>query len=440
MLTEEVLEKIREWNPKRLVVAFSGGMDSHALLHAVVTGHPGIPVHALHVNHGINPHAAGWQAHCESVCKAMDVGYTAIGVSVVPGPGVEERARDARYEAFVDFLEADDLLLLGHHADDQVETVLLTLFRGSNRPGVSGMPVERPVGKATLLRPLLAVGRETIRTYAVQHGLAWIEDQSNDDEDLNRNYIRHSVLPVIRERWPDVGKALLNALDRDSEFIQLIDIIGENDLSPLLSSRGGVSVTGLKSLQPVRRKNLLRYWVECLQLPIPGEAVLSAGLDSILGAGEDSAPLVTWQGVCLRRADGELFLTRPLADCDPDAVLTFPGDEVIDTGLGELSANVVKGRGLHVSSLDEVTVRFRRGGERIRLGRNRTLKNVFQESATPSWLRDCVPLVYKGDELVAIAGLPDWCIAMRIASGYEASRSEQGFEISFRVPGHPYTR
>ena len=440
MLTEKAINDICASGARRLIVAFSGGMDSHALLHALVHSDIETPVHAVHINHGISPYANQWQAHCEDVCRKLGVAETSICVSVTPGAGVEERARDARYEAFNGFLQSDDLLLLAHHADDQVETALLTLLRGSGRPGLSGMPSQRKIGRARLLRPMLDLRREQIEAYAVAHDLSWVVDHSNADEAMNRNYIRHRLLPVMKARWPDVSDTLLRRLDIDEEVSQLVDYTAENDLAPLLSKRGGVALAGLELLPPVRRKNLLRFWTGSLGLPVPGHGILDRELSTLIEASPDSAPLLTWQGVCLRRAGGELFLTSPLAPIDAGAEMTVGRPGVLETQAGLLSVEKVKGRGLCADDLSRLSVRFRRGGERIRLGKHRTLKNVFQQTQTPVWLRDRLPLVYEGDELIAVAGLPAWNIEMQTATDHRATGRETGYEFLFEVAGQPYSR
>ena len=434
-----MLSKIRQSGSTRLVVGFSGGIDSHVLLHVLARCELPGQLHALHVNHGLSPFAGQWQSHCEQVCKDLGVAFTAVMIEVSPGSGVEERARDARYQAFAGFLGKGDMLVLAHHGDDQVETALLTLFRGGNRPGLSGMPQERPMGAARLLRPLLDVDRARIEAYAVEHDLRWIVDQSNADTGMNRNYIRHRVLPVIRARWPDVSKTLRREIERDTALSQLIDNIGKNDIETILSEVGGVSVAQLKVLDPARRKNAVRFWISTFDLPVPGDALLSVELDAFLDAAQDAAPLLSWQGVCMRRAGDEVFITAVLPAFDNSMRLAFSRGNSVDTGIGMLVADRVKGRGLLARTLDEIEIRFRQGGEKIRLGRNRTLKNVFQEAGVPAWLRDCLPLIYIDEELVAVAGLPAWKVPTRIAAGHVAGEGQSGFEFRFAAPGQPYT-
>lgn len=438
MLKQQILSRIKDHDAGRLIVGFSGGMDSHALLHCLASEGLAPRMHALHVNHGLSPLASEWQAHCERVSARLGVAFTALCVDVAPGAGVEERARDARYEAFESFLEAGDLLLLAHHADDQVETLLMTLLRGGNGPGLSGMPRQRRIGRAHLFRPLLDVERDVIEQYAVSHDLTWVYDASNQDTGMTRNYVRHRLMPVIRARWPDAAGTLLKQLARTEEFSELVDYIGKTDLASLMSARGGVSAGGLAALPAARARNAVRSWAASFDLPLPGDAALSA-LPALLTAAEDAAPLLCWQGVCLRRAGGEVFMTAALADFDSTREFVFDGADVIDTGTGTLTARCVEGRGLLLDDVASIRVAFRQGGEKLRMGRNRTLKNVLQEAGVPAWLRERLPLIYQGDTLVAVAGLPAWNIDTRVAGRNVAKAGEKGFEFCFEVPGHPYT-
>jgi tRNA(Ile)-lysidine synthase len=438
MISEEMRARIDAHNPSRVVVAYSGGLDSHVLLHLAVNELPA-PVCALHVNHGLNPGADGWQEHCERTAEQLGIQLAASRVSVRTTGSIEENARDARYEVFGRFLAAGDLLLLAHHADDQIETAMLSLFRGTARPGVTAMPVERRIANSWLIRPLLDRRRAELEAYAKRHELRWIEDESNLDPGFDRNYIRHHVLDVIRGRWPEVDKALLSAVSRDEEFLQLIDSIAESDLVSLQGIDGGIALDRLVSLPVPRRHNLIRFWLARFSLPLPSSAMLTRGLDSMIEARDDATPLLSWQGICLRRFNGSLYLTEQLDDARIDEEYRLNPQKTV-LPIGELTAEFVKGRGISQSLTADGSVRFRKGGERLRLGaESRTLKNLFQEHGVPSWLRDHMPLIYVGDELVAVAGLPSWGIPMLTSGAAVVSGDEMGVEFSFSIPNQPYS-
>lgn len=442
MFSEEMLARLKRFNPARLVVGYSGGLDSHVLLH--LAKKTGYPVVALHINHGLAISADEWQAHVIATCDDLGVPVTCMKVDVSPQGNVEGNARDARYRAFETFLKKGDVMLLAHHADDQVESALMHLFRGSNRPGVAGMPVTRAIGCANLLRPLLQVTRASLLRYARDHELAWIDDTSNADTSFNRNFIRHELLPMVQTRWPAVREAVLQAIQRDEEVVQLIDYIGEKDLLALLDERGGVSIPELWALPVTRRRNVIRYWVHSFGLPLPGGAMLASELDTLKSSRQDASPLVTWQGVCLRRVGDHIFLTDQTPSVVPSVSYHFhSGDDHSVNELllpfGTITADPVKGKGLVVDRLDEIEIRFRTGGETLLRGNHRTLKNLFQESGVPAWLRDYLPLAFVGGELVAIVGLPTWQVPMLVAGGKSATPDQTGVELSFKMPNQPYS-
>lgn len=432
MLPSSAIERLNGLDVKRVVVAFSGGLDSTVLLHLVKGAGLTAPVHALHVNHGLNAEADHWQAHCERTCSALEVDFTAVKVSVNTQGSLEENARQARFAAFEKFLAPGDLLLLAHHLDDQIETLFFYLLRGNTLTGIRGMPAERPLGPGVLFRPLLDMPRSTLVRYAKQEALDWVEDASNTDLGLDRNYLRHQVIPRIRARWPDLDQTLSGALDRSEETLQLIDWLGEGDLAASLAADGGLPLEALGALPAARARNLLRYWIGQTAMVWPPAAVLAEAVDTLATADEDATPLVAWQALALRRFRDRIYLVRDLAGHDNTRSFTFTG-EALDVAGGTLSAEFVKGRGIAFDGAGELIVAFRRGGERIKLGRSRTLKNLFRELGVPPWLRDRLPLVYKDGELVAIAGLPAWKVPPVTARGWAVGEDETGLIFHFYI-------
>lgn len=438
LISNAALARIDALAPARLVVGFSGGVDSHVLLHELAASRFAGRLHALHINHGLSQESDGWQGHCESVCAALGVGFTAIRVEVAGGSGIEAKAREARYAAYREFLGTSDLLLLAHHVDDQVETALLGLMRGSGKPGLHGMPFERAIGDTRLLRPLLDVTREQIEAYATSHGLGWIEDASNQDTSFNRNYLRHEILPRLVSRWPDVNQTILAAIHRDRKFSQLIESIGDSDLDSLLLADGGILVAGFAGLPQPRRSNLVRTWLARFGLPMPGDAMLDNELAGLTDAREDAAPLLTWQGVCLRRYGEEIYLTDEVVE-PSGAPYLISGEAKIDIGAGEVIVRKVTGGGVALEKSSGLVIGFREGGEKLQLSHHRDVKKLLQELRVPPWLRPCLPLIFQGDSLVAIAGLPGWQVPMQVAAGYEPPADGQGLEIVLNIPNQPYS-
>lgn len=438
MLTLTTDNRLSHPDVKRLVIGYSGGLDSHVLLHLV--NHAGIRarVQALHINHCLSEDADAWQRHCEQVCNKHDMLLETIDVRVDTSRGsLEESARTARFDAFEKFLVEGDLLLLAHHLDDQIETLFFYLFRGSSIFGVKGMPRERVLGRGQLYRPLLNFSRDELLVYAEEHDLHWIEDASNTDVGLDRNYLRHQVIPVIKARWPNLDTVLSRAIERDAEITQLIDYYGDRELEMALTDDGGMPLDVVKEMSAPRFKNVVRSWVKRSNLPWPGDSVLEEGFDSLIKAEQDAMPLLTWHGVELHRFKDKLYLTRKLEGHDISQSVTLRPGETIKVAGGTLSAEKGEGRGLCIQDSRQLTVRFRQGGERIRLSKTRTLKNLYQEFSVPPWLRHRLPLIYLDEELVAVAGLPAWKVPMIVASAYVAPGDQDGWWFSFEIPDQP---
>jgi len=437
MFAEWAWKRIESIGPAKIVVGLSGGVDSVALLHMTVEGYGPRRVSAVHVHHGIAAEADDWQACCERHCRSLGVELVVRRVDVEVTGNLEANARRARYEAFESVLAPGDVLLLAHHSDDQVETILHNLFRGSARFGVTGMPAERRLGDAVLIRPLIESTREAIRQWAAARELEWIEDPANADESFTRNFLRHRLLPDVEQRWPNAGRALLEASRRDEEFRQVIDFAAEIDAHSVCDG-AGIRCEGLSRLPWPRQVNLLRYRLERLGLPQPGRDALARGLGDLLGARDDGEPLLTWQGVGLRRFQGRLFIVRePATNESIKGSVEIPAAGTVRFGSDELVVTPTTGYGVRQR---ENYVATTRGPEmEIRLRHRRPLKKLMQEMGVPPWLRDRIPIVCDGDVVVAIPGLPDWQVTPVIADGYAPAEGEAGVEMTFRTVGQPYS-
>lgn len=290
------------------VVCLSGGMDSMVLLHALLREAPRFHVArkqitALHVNHGISPNAYHWERFCRAACADLGIGFQArrIAVDRASADGLENAARRARYRAFA--AAKADKLLLAHHQDDQAETLLFNLLRGSGLRGAAGIPESRQ----QFLRPLLGVSRQAIDDYARHHDLSWVEDESNQDSAFSRNYIRHQVLPVLRRRFPSATETLANAAGRFSEALGLLDELAVQDFGSA-SPTFPVPVTRLKALSEPRARNLLRYLLAAAAVQIPSEERLREALRQLLNAGPDRHPAIRMGSRILRRRAGCVVL------------------------------------------------------------------------------------------------------------------------------------
>ena len=400
--------------PERLVIAYSGGLDSEVLLHclAALRGSFGANLLALHVDHGLQDQSQAWSERCASHAADLGVEFRALRVAVDTdsGQGTEAAAREARYAAFRAELKHGDWLLSAHHKDDQAETLLLNLLRGSGPAGLAGIGEVQPFGPAWLVRPLLSYSREELRQYAVAHNLEWIDDPSNEDRSFDRNYLRHEVFPVLQARWPDASSRLRQSALLAGEAALLLDQLADSDLRSLGARADRLSVTGLRALDEERQRNVLRYTVRELGLPpIPASALQSFVTD-LLPAREDAQPVVAWDGAEARRYRDQVYLLPQSAGSGSGHASRIEGGHAeLGPGLGLLRLEPGAGRGLSESTVGAgLEVRWRQGGEQIKpVGQAHTkkLKKLLQEEGIVPWMRDRLPLIYSNDRLVAVADL-----------------------------------
>jgi len=395
----------------RYLVAYSGGLDSHVLLHAL--SRLGIKLTALHVHHGLSPNAELWAEHCLAQSAALGVPCTVLRVQVAQGEGSgrEAAARSARYAALEQVLEEGEMLLTAHHRDDQAETLLLMLLRGAGVAGLAAMPPLRRFAAGWLARPLLDLPRDALLHYAQMHGLSWVDDESNFDTSLDRNYLRHELLPGLRRRWPAAGRALARSAAHLAEAKELLEELAVTDLNQTGGGRPGtLSVAALHGLSPPRRRNLLRHWLRGLGLPLPDAAHLHRIEQEVLPARPDAEPEVGWPGAEVRRYRDDLHAMPPLMPL-PAMELSWDTAQPLPLPDGRvLIAAAVTGTGLSAARCAGagITVRFRVGGECCapagRGGQRHELKKLFQEAGVPPWERKRVPLLFVDGVLAQVVG------------------------------------
>lgn len=427
---------------EKYLIAYSGGVDSHVLLHlcSQLKNSPNgfeQSFSAVYIDHGLSSNSKKWGRHCQHVCFELDIPLTIIEVDAhqKKGQSPEASARTARYQAFSQILEENECLLTAQHLDDQAETLLLQLLRGSGTRGLSSMPRSKPFAKGFLCRPILDYKKQDILEYARQHQLEWIEDESNLEQRFDRNYLRHSVLPLLEKRWPAVKDNFAKSAEVLAESQFLLDEIAESDIQALyfVNSNGlneqnklllEPTLKLLDTKQPARLNNLLRYWINLNQLPMPSKKVLEQVVHTVIQAREDAMPLVSWRRdafYCeVRRYQNKLYLldTFQSSEVDQNAErinqeypLTQEQDVVLGTTktrvrLSSIEDNFEKNGFDRQKLLSKpLSVRFRKGGERFRKnvdGHSHPLKHWFQEQGIPPWEREKMPLIFWGDELIQI--------------------------------------
>lgn len=422
-------------------VAYSGGVDSHVLLHAMIAraAAAGARLTAVHVDHRLQQQSGDWAVHCRDVCAELGVGFELLHVDARPQPGEspEAAARHARYQALAGWLPADAVLLTAQHRDDQAETLLLQLFRGAGPRGLAAMPDAAPLGNGRLLRPLLGATRAAILAYARHHRLRWVEDPSNSDTRYARNLLRRQLLPSIRQHWPGIDRVLARAAALQADQAELAAALAAIDLAhcTIAAHPAHLDAAALGTLDRARQRNLLRHWIDGKRLPLPALAVIDEIIDTAVAARLDATPLVRWPGAEVRRYRRRLYLSPPLEAFDAAQRFTWNLAETLELpGSGTLQAHAVTGRGLRIPPGNRLQARFRQGGERLqpagRAGRH-AVKKLFQEWQVPVWERARVPLLFSDGALVAVAG---YCIAQ----GFEAAPGEPGYEVHWQR-GEPRT-
>lgn len=382
------------------LVAYSGGVDSTVLLHALASLQDRFTakLKAVHINHGLQPEADNWAEHCADFCTEYGIEYHIFEVEVDRNiSSLEAAAREARYAAFSRLMEKGDILFSAHHLNDQAETMLLNMMRGSGLHGLAGMPRLRKFSLGLLFRPLLSNSRADLEAYAEQHGLLWVEDPTNAGTDFDRNYLRHNVLPMLEERWPAAIARIANSAALAGEAASLLDDEATTRLKPMIVSAGRINLTKLMQQPPKWHIPLLRHWLLLSKAPpLPGRQIIE--FIRQLGAAPDKQPAVEWHGWHLRRFSNVLYLGRQLQEIDPNYVETWDGNAPLKLpgNLGRLRLR--EGMGL------DLKVRFRREGDVMRFhGQQKTLKPIMHDLAIPPWLRGHIPLVICNHRVVSIA-------------------------------------
>lgn len=390
-----------------LVVGLSGGLDSSVLLAALARVAPALalPVRAVHVHHGLSPHADAWACQVAATCARAGVPLAICRVQVTREASLENAARAARHAAFAAELRDGEALLLAQHQDDQAETLLFRLLRGSGVTGLGAMrPVSRLDGPAgagiRCWRPWLALARADLLAYARGQGLAWIEDESNADTGLDRNFLRHEILPRLGRRWPSVSRTLAATATRLQEADDLLQALASELAAPALDAEGRLWLPPLLRQSAARQRLVLRYWLQLRGFRLPGAAVLERILADVLPAPADAMPFVAWPGAEVRRYREHLYVMAPLPPLP--AGWSSDWDGVVPLALPDGQWLWREGEGAPAVPW---RVRYRAGGERLRPApglTSRELRTWLQDQGVPPWQRERLPLVFAGDELIAV--------------------------------------
>ena len=416
MWTDDLRARMGANAPPALCVAFSGGPDSTALLHALAK----LPeacergLRALHVDHGLHADSAGWAKRCADFCESLAVPLAMVRVQVddARGEGIEAAARRARYAAFAANLDEGEWLVLGHHRDDQIETVLLKLLRGAGPEGLGGMRAVRPFARGQLWRPLLETTRASLRGYLADNALPCIDDPANADPRFARNVVRREILPRIAAQWPHAHTSILHAAQLCRTAADYIDASAQSALAGLRRDADTLDVAGWLALPEALHASVLDAWLHARGLSAPPDAPRAELAKQAANASEHTTPLVAWLGTEVRIWDGRLHATPTLELPAADWQAQWNGSPLaLPQGCGELRLEAIgpaSTQATHAPLDPPLTVRFRHGGERIKPAgdpHTRELRDLFQQARVPPWLRVRCPMICEDDALIAVGDL-----------------------------------
>lgn len=421
----------------RLIVAFSGGPDSTCLLHLLASMDSPRPLLAVHVDHGLDADSPRRAEAAADFAAGLGVEclHRRVAVSDRHGQGPEAAARQARYAALGEIVQAGDALLTAHHADDQAETVLLRLLRGAGVAGLSGIPRQRPFGDGWLYRPLLDWTREEIHAYLARHGLKAVADPGNDDLSADRNYLRHRVLPLIRERWPGADTALHNSARHCRAAADALVRQAAADLQNCACSRGDgepvLDAVRWLALGLARAQEVLVWWCRNRGVPPPPERRIREFLAQCATAGTDRLPALHWEHGILRRHAGQVFLD-PAADDQSPWLLSWDASGILElpSGLGRLE---LFGGDSGVPPATEWTVTGGEPGERLQLAENgarQRVSELMRRAGVPPWRRHYWPRIHRRGALAAVGDR--W-----LDTGFRQWLDQHGLRLAWHRPRHP---
>ncbi|KTF33750.1 tRNA lysidine(34) synthetase TilS [Xanthomonas vesicatoria] len=391
--------------PGAVLIAYSGGMDSGVLLHALAAlpAYRDRGLRALHVHHGLHADADAWAAHCQRTCAGLQVPLQIVRVQVARdrGLGLEAAARQARHTAFAEILAPAEWLALAHHRDDQAETFLLRALRASGPDGLAAMRIQRPFAQGILWRPLLAHARADLQAYARLHALHWIDDPSNTDARYDRNFLRTQVLPLLQQRWPQAAAALARSAQLSADASDLLQHDDLAVLPDLLTENGALDLHLLRAQPAARRPRLLRAWAAAAGAPpLPAQGVAALEREIATHA-PDRQACFAWQQIQVRRWRHCLYLLGPTPPWPAQWSAHWDGAQPLSLPDGA-QLHLHGPAGLRFAQ--PLLVRGRHGGERIVLPQrthSHQLKHVLQTADLPPWQRERLPILWADDQVLA---------------------------------------
>lgn len=399
------------------LIAYSGGLDSHTLLHLLARAkikHPQINIRSLYIDHGLQNISLDWAIHCQQIADSLGIPHQTISLNLtIPkGESLEAVAREARYQTFRSELQSDEVLLTAQHQDDQAETLLIQLLRGSGLDGLAAMPEVIRFADGLHIRPLLNISRKALEDYTLQHKLQHITDPSNADTRFDRNYLRHHITPRLKQHWPEMAKTLSRSARFQAEASELLSHYISEDLKSYSGKHSNtLSLHALKQVDKIKQKALLRQWIKSSQLPAPSEVKLEHIISDVIYSSPEATPLIHWHHTEVRRYKDDIYIMPPISQPDNNTCIHWDISSplTLEHELGTLHSDILGDlKEILLLKNIPVTVRLRQGGERIRPQKRKrqiSLKNLMQEAGIPPWQRQRIPLIYANEQLIQVVGL-----------------------------------
>lgn len=408
------------------LLAYSGGLDSTALLSLFAQLKQQLPqlqLRAIHIHHGLSPNADHWAQHCQQQSEQFHIPLVIEKVRLDPKKSLEDAAREARYQAFKRHLNDNEILVTAHHLNDQSETLLLALKRGSGVKGLAAMQVRSELWQMPIFRPLLPYSREQLAQYVATQHLTWIEDESNQDDRYDRNFLRNRILPELRRRWTAIDRTLQRSAQHCYEQQQLIDEL----LQPLFEQlycrqNRTLDIRQFADYSRPKQNALLRLWLSQSAVAMPSQPQLEQLIEQVIFARYDSQPQLALVETVIRRYQQRLYLTEHYADLSQRIIEVAVGKNIrLPDNLGEVRFEP-QADGLKViwrqnqerifalplpENGENIQLRFHYAGK-VRLAANRAnqeIKKIWQQADIPPWQRQRTPLVFYGDEFISALGV-----------------------------------
>ena len=412
-------------------IALSGGIDSVVLLHALsqLKVKLKLQLSAIHINHDLSSNADDWLIFCHNKCKELGIPIKSEKINIKHdiSMGIEAAARKGRYQALETYRKG--ILVLGHHQNDQAETLLLQLFRGSGLNGLAAMPLYDQ--ERFIWRPLLKINKEIIEGYAKENSLNFIKDESNDNLQFDRNFLRKKVLPLIKSRYPDIINTISRSSENIAEGLNLHKAIAKEDANIFFSkNKECLSLTMIKALEKERVVNLIRWWLDVNKKMMPSKKTMSELYKQIKNVKKDALLNIDIsESISIKAYHDELFLVEKGIKIDPYELI-WRGEELVELpGNTKLIFKKSLGAGFSLSKIGSktLTIQNRNGGESFKPKNNqptRTLKYLLQTSNIPPWKRQLMPLIFSENDLVAV---PNFGVHYK----FQAEENESGWEIDW---------